>query len=602
MSQWAGAADLPPELFECILAYLSPYDRLTGIIASKRELGKLSLVCRYWARQCRPLMFNMNPTLECLGDVQRLCRLVHASVQLSPDVRNCLKQINTKYEGVWTYFWHHLTASGLRHSVATLQNVHVSEPSADSRSGGGHAPRSWSTGLPRTLPSTLVYMSQLHLTDLRFRHVGDFAHLLLEISGLTDVECTRLRFDDPEYSLPFPTLIHRRSYRGKHWRVEVCDCGSPATSTNILLSAVAFSPANGAPAYCLGPMHWASLRNAVQVHIPFNTSRFALVLASGDLDHGRGFRLEITGHNLKSYDELFGLRFECSAAAPLRLRMPGTASLTTLMLRLGYASIWNGDIPMHFRALADLAATLDPLINFRLVAWCDWRVFIQCAELFVRSRSGPLGQRFDRNKFHLCLSVSATRTAMELSHIIQAPSHNPAFDVRGILELEICAHGLEGRLRDAIRDAYLAAADAESRRLGEPRARGTEERERWFLRFLWSPKFRRLRLNGSEDWYAGHYRSKVHAYERRVLWPDYKVQDSHFFVTGQDKLLQWGDDPQSHPEVPRANIALKASKSESSLAATARGVTASTQDLPRRRRASSITPLKYLAPKEQPSI
>ncbi|EKM56465.1 uncharacterized protein PHACADRAFT_183117 [Phanerochaete carnosa HHB-10118-sp] len=579
---WAGAADLPPELFEHILAYVSPYDRMFGVAMTQRELGKLSLVCRYWARQCRPLMFNMKPTLDNLDDIQQLCRLVQSPIQLTPSLRDCLKAMNTSYKGSWTYYWHHLSSNGIHQSETTLQNVYVLDSSIDSQSTTGHAPRSWSTGLPRTLPSGLIYIWRLHLTDLRFRHVGDLVHLLHEASGLSDVICTRLRFDDSESLLPFPARIRRRLSRGKRWRIEVTECGSPTVSTKVLLSTIAFSVPNGAPAYCLGIARWASLCAAVQAGVPFDTSRCALILTSGGLD--RGFWLEVTGHNCEAYDELFGLRFECHAPIPPRFDVPNTALFSSVTLRLGYTSIWSGSVPMHFKALADLSPSLEPSTNIRLVAWCDWRVFIQCAELFVRHRDGPLGQRFNRGRFHLYLSVSASKTVMDLSHFLR----HPAPDIRGRLELAICTHGLEGSHKDAVRDVYLTAIAEWSR---NPETRGATQRELWFLRFLWSTEYRRTRL-GREGYFRGvPYWSTAHAYERRILWPDYKIQDSHYFVIPNQKFLQFGEGSALDAGFEHARGTLRKAKSESSLTMTVvRSSSIDDHVRPRRRSSLSLHP------------
>ncbi|KIP06723.1 hypothetical protein PHLGIDRAFT_35835, partial [Phlebiopsis gigantea 11061_1 CR5-6] len=190
---------------------------------NKRELGLCSLVCRLWARRCRPYMLQ-SLSLHSLADFHYLLHLVDSAqaIVLVPPLAECISYIGIVFTGSWTVPWFHRIRQELMGRNIDLDPDNISlelERACLPHAEGSpaYAPRSLSTSLPRTLPRSVFAHSVCLLTELHFRAPDDLLRLIDEQPALSTVIWRRLTFDKPEdgeVRVPRPRVRRRRPWAG----------------------------------------------------------------------------------------------------------------------------------------------------------------------------------------------------------------------------------------------------------------------------------------------------------------------------------------------------------------------------------------------------
>ncbi|EKM52079.1 uncharacterized protein PHACADRAFT_262542 [Phanerochaete carnosa HHB-10118-sp] len=266
------AADVPLELHSRILTSLNLQEHIRdkhNLETQRRQLAQLSTVCRHWAYLCRPLIFAclMHDSRQ---KVDRLVRLLNApSRALYPSLQQCLLTSGidfVEFSDTWTGFWVRLMSKklpyhgGVRDLHCVLTNTSVPPSAASPRSREGYAPRSWSTGLPRTLPPGLIRMPHLYLSALKFRCADDFLSLLEGIRHLEKVSCKRVTFAEQSIATP-PTRPVRRPRNSTPYTILASGWETADEDLHLAMTALQYSPRHGAPGQRLGEETWSLVRD-----------------------------------------------------------------------------------------------------------------------------------------------------------------------------------------------------------------------------------------------------------------------------------------------------------------------------------------------------
>ena len=245
------ATRLPPETIANIIRCIAwdiyrPSPEQYQIKASKKHLGTLSLTCRYWARLCRPHMFR-HLTLRNRDDLNQFVWFIQAPSLVQPCLYDCSPHLTLELSGTWPAPWLHRThAAFLGGDVTTdtvakyfeillaLQSTSV-EGSQDE--AVKYAPRSLSTGLPRTLPGSMFPFNFIGLRDMRFRSIADVLRLIDSLPDLLLIRCTRVTFDDTSLFLP-PAPARRRLKTIKLFRVSAAGGSSPDVDVRTVFALI----------------------------------------------------------------------------------------------------------------------------------------------------------------------------------------------------------------------------------------------------------------------------------------------------------------------------------------------------------------------------
>lgn len=164
---------VPPELFKNIILHLVSIVRpLTR--KEKREVGQCSLVCRYWAKHSRFLIFE-RITLRSLDDAQHLLELAQAAT-LGVRIGAYVRHIALDMIEIPSQPWIHLLLSTFSRDVFshkkgwTLAVTGVLSRTAPEKDRP--SPRSAFFGLPRSLP-VVQGAEHTKFTGLRFKTFSD---------------------------------------------------------------------------------------------------------------------------------------------------------------------------------------------------------------------------------------------------------------------------------------------------------------------------------------------------------------------------------------------------------------------------------------------
>ncbi|KAJ3556583.1 hypothetical protein NM688_g1954 [Phlebia brevispora] len=206
----------------------SPY-KLGDVVATKRELGKIALVCRQWSRKIQPKIFE-RIELRHYKDVQTF--------------RSFLACPNSRVAG---YIRHITISSSLCeypqqpwiHSVCIyilpkLKNVNKDVPLTVTGPLPGRKCMKTIHGLlPRWAPSFSYPIRRLSLFDVRLRQSRDLFRLLKEVPCLEELTCKRVTWDvspnEAGEPIPFQTSCLPISIRNtsgviRYTMVDCTDC------------------------------------------------------------------------------------------------------------------------------------------------------------------------------------------------------------------------------------------------------------------------------------------------------------------------------------------------------------------------------------------
>lgn len=211
---FATGADIPSETINEVLGFFawnrymrggSPRESRTVKMGGK-QLGACSLVCRYWAKLCRPHVFA-KLILRSREDFERFLELVDRPSVVSPSVTDCLRSIEVEQNDTGAMPWLHLLRTALlaRPDIKFNRGIelHLGGTGNDSL----YAPRSLSMSLPKTLPGVTFPFALVTLKDLRFKRLSDFLRLIHDFTVAEFISCYRLQLDEP---LPDLTLTTTR--------------------------------------------------------------------------------------------------------------------------------------------------------------------------------------------------------------------------------------------------------------------------------------------------------------------------------------------------------------------------------------------------------
>lgn len=222
VDNWRGRAaatpsDVPPELFDTILAHLTAH-RIHGR-ADKPLLARCALVCRYWAAKCQPVLFE-KVALRAREDALQLLAFMRTPGSAVPGLVTGVYVREALQVGGPGVPWLHLVAAigdrahrGLSEFSIKLKGPLPLSPGSGPAPGpgSGHDGQQTSTrtprlrsihhGLPRTLPTHFSRrIGKLVLLDLPFAALADLAHLVRELPALWRLFCERVTW--PAASLP----------------------------------------------------------------------------------------------------------------------------------------------------------------------------------------------------------------------------------------------------------------------------------------------------------------------------------------------------------------------------------------------------------------
>ncbi|GJE91680.1 hypothetical protein PsYK624_078300 [Phanerochaete sordida] len=478
------AADIPVELHRKILTSLD----LTALLEShdesvlktqRHQLIQLATVCRHWAYVCRPLIFD-SVVFDSRQKVDRLVRLLDSESTssgstLQPSFRQLYFSPGTdlvNFTGTWSGFWVGLTSQKLPYlrgirDLNCILSATVSPSAASPQSNEGYAPRSWSVGLPRTLPPALIRMSELYLRLSTFRHADDFLSLLESTGSLQRVTCTGVTFAEPTAATAPQRMPRARG--GAPYTVYVFAGGDADADLHVALTAVQYSARHGAPAFCLGETKWGLVCSLLRS------------LASFFWDHNHSVRVRVVAlsERVRALDAGFSLVGSSSSHGVRVVWGPDADALDPLARGagrvLGVQLSFFGEsapvdgptgLPFTITTLAwaefeAAALALDTPSSVGITVMRNPQAYIELLKIIARDAGhGPLSRLHERGKLNLVFDISPYGTSfspasISFGELSTAPERYAVdgvaimLSVQGRFEVWLCGYDGEGkRLND----------------------------------------------------------------------------------------------------------------------------------------------------------
>lgn len=200
----ASAADIPPELFDTILAYVGTNDQggqlpFSELHDAKRIFSSCSLVCKYWCKLCRCGVFE-SIELRSRGDVASLLALVKAAppcIGLDP-VSSHIQILSIHYDISQdrTPWLHHigLYCTSLLKGVSFFNLVIRGRPYLGATKDQFHSFRT-DSALPRSLPSRLLPYTHITLRQVRFPTFTALKYVLQHMQKLLYIRWMDVNWD-----------------------------------------------------------------------------------------------------------------------------------------------------------------------------------------------------------------------------------------------------------------------------------------------------------------------------------------------------------------------------------------------------------------------
>lgn len=213
--------------------------KLDSLMLNKRDLGRCSLVCQYWARILRKKIFR-TLTITSRAEAETLLSFVTRPLVHKHSIARLIRGLTLK-QNIHDYPWIHRILFSTRHIVG-LANISITVEADAARSTQASAiPRPLRTilpQLPRTLPpSTLLvpHVTYCTIRNATFSHVGDINAILRSLLMATSDDWVRRSSDgsasphswrferiaaaDASFSFPTRPITFRRS---AHLTVDSC--------------------------------------------------------------------------------------------------------------------------------------------------------------------------------------------------------------------------------------------------------------------------------------------------------------------------------------------------------------------------------------------
>ncbi|KAJ3555559.1 hypothetical protein NM688_g2511 [Phlebia brevispora] len=211
----ASGGEVPPELFDDIIELVRDQQKCVDR-EEKRVLGACALTCRYWADKCQPYIFD-RISLRSRHDFMELC-----DFRKDPYCRifQYNSAITVAEQRVTSVPWLHLF-SMYKYKLSNGLSLEGPLPK------GWKSLRSIHQAIPRALPHSFSRgISQLALTDIRFRQLHDLMRLVSELPDLTDVRCERVLWGPVPSTFPWKRLSSNQIVRGAH-KLSMSQCSHP---------------------------------------------------------------------------------------------------------------------------------------------------------------------------------------------------------------------------------------------------------------------------------------------------------------------------------------------------------------------------------------
>ena len=199
----ATGADIPPELFEHLLWHIElqndpliprrSAELATAVAVSKRTLGTCALVCRYFARMCRPRLFHgilLKHHTDLLGCVTLLDASRPTLTSISVYIRKVMVEPSANNRP-----WLHLLKTDLLHRLSRSVIIHLLI--RDPFFYAGLSPRTLQQGLPHSIPRSLSSLSSLTLSSLHFENGRECIRLIIELPMITSLRLENVTWDIP---------------------------------------------------------------------------------------------------------------------------------------------------------------------------------------------------------------------------------------------------------------------------------------------------------------------------------------------------------------------------------------------------------------------
>jgi hypothetical protein len=216
LSMSSAAANFPPELFDIILWFIT-HDQVGNEAyrgkEQKRVLSLCSLVCRHWARICRPLIFRS----IALRSASDLSLFKHTLLTPPPlDLLSLAKYVKNLYVEVKHIEppWAHRLRSDLAHILSTECQLNlIVDASALEEISTARSVKVIFDTLPRTLPSAHACFFSLEFSSIHFRDTVSLYRLISMCRILQELYLNDLTWDiAPSADVVMPSTTRALSH------------------------------------------------------------------------------------------------------------------------------------------------------------------------------------------------------------------------------------------------------------------------------------------------------------------------------------------------------------------------------------------------------
>ena len=207
-----NAADIPPELFENIIEHLMDTEGIPteeSYYGDKRPASICGRVCKYWARLCRPMLFQ---TIQVKrdDDLNDLMALLQTP---PPDdvqpIGHCLEGlvVTLQHQSAEIPWFHHFYLRPLSHLVRGPLTMTVLINGVERvKTAGLH-------GLPRNVACRLVDVSILILESFHFRDAAEFRRFVAHFKYVERLELRDITWDVRPDAAAFASMYRVLSAR-----------------------------------------------------------------------------------------------------------------------------------------------------------------------------------------------------------------------------------------------------------------------------------------------------------------------------------------------------------------------------------------------------
>ena len=155
---------------------------------TKRELGNCALTCRYWAKQCRELLFT-ELSLRTRGDPEALLSFIKEMKDPSLNISRFLRKLTLEYDFAEEP-WSHLIFMA-RNILVNVHDIHIvirGTPASKDIVDASTSLRSIHHLLPRPLSPSLSTCTRLTIRDMKFRDFEQIAVAMQSVRRLFQKE------------------------------------------------------------------------------------------------------------------------------------------------------------------------------------------------------------------------------------------------------------------------------------------------------------------------------------------------------------------------------------------------------------------------------